>query len=234
MKDNYKNYSRGVFILMSIGIALIFPAIVFLLSGNLRWIEGWIYSLWFDVMMLTNMIYMYTKNPTLFSERLTAHGSHNQEKWDRTLLISLFVLGGLWLVAMPLDALRMDLSPLFPVGMRIIGGLLLIPAFYFIVGASIANPYLSTVVRFQSDLNQKVITTGVYNLVRHPQYLGIIILMIGGPCLLGSILGIVFGIGITIILIKRIKGEEKMLEEKLDGYVEYQKKVKYRLLPYIW
>jgi len=234
MKDSYKNYSRGMFILMSIGIAVVFPATVVLLSGNPNWIEGWIYSIWFDVMMLANMIYMYVKDPILFSERLTAHGSHNQEKWDRYLLNFLFVLGGLWLVAMPLDAQRFGLSPLFPVGIRIIGGLLLIPALYFIVGASVANPYLSTVVRFQSDLKQKVITTGVYSLVRHPQYLGIIILMIGGPCLLGSILGIIIGIGITIILIKRIKGEEKMLEEKLDGYIGYQKKMKYRLFPYIW
>jgi hypothetical protein len=75
MKDTYRNYSLGVFILMSLFVAALCPAVVILLSGNLHWLEGWFFVLWFDVMMLTNMIYMYVKNPTLFSERLTAHGS---------------------------------------------------------------------------------------------------------------------------------------------------------------
>ncbi len=233
MKGTHKNYSLGTFILMSLFVVALFPAVIVLLSGNLAWTEGWVLSIWFDVMMLSNMIYMYKKNPTLFSERLSAHES-NQKKWDRHLLTSLFILSAFWLVAMPLDAQTLGLSPRFPLFVRMIGCLLLLPTLYLLIAATIANPYLSTVVRIQTDRQQKVISTGVYGVVRHPQYLGIIMLLIGGPLLLGSIVAVIIGMCISSILILRIHGEEKMLVEELDGYIEYMQKVKYRLLPFIW
>jgi protein-S-isoprenylcysteine O-methyltransferase Ste14 len=219
---------------MSLFIVILFPAIIVLLSGNLAWTEGWILSIWFDVMMLSNMIYMYRNNPTLIAERLNVHGSQNQKKWDKYLLTSLFILAAFWFVAMPLDAQILGLSPRFPLFIKISGGLLLFPALYLLIGATIANPYLSTVVRIQSDRQQKVVSTGVYRIVRHPQYLGIIMLILGGPLLLESIMAIIIGICIATILVIRINGEEKMLIEELDGYIEYMQKVKHRLLPYIW
>jgi len=234
MKDKNQDYSLGKFILMSLFVVLLFPAVIVLLSGNLAWTEGWILSIWFDVMMLSNMIYMYKKNPSLISERLNAHGSHNQKKWDKYLLVSLFILAAFWFVAMPLDVQILGLSPHFPLLIKVIGCLLLLPALYLLIAATIANPYLSTVVRIQSDRQQKVVSTGVYNIVRHPQYLGIILVILGGPLLLESIMSIIIGMCITSILIIRIYGEEKMLIEELDGYIEYMQKVKYRLLPCIW
>lgn len=234
MKDTNQNYSLGMFILMSLFVVILFPAVIILLSGNLVWTEGWILSIWFDVMMLSNMIYMYKKNPTLISERLHVRGSHNQKKWDKYLLASLFILAAFWFVAMPLDAQILDISPRFPLLIKIIGCLLLLPALYLLIAATIANPYLSTVVRIQADRQQKVVSTGVYSIVRHPQYLGIILLILGGPLLLESIISIIIGVGIASILVIRIHGEEKMLVEELDGYIEYRQKVKYRLLPYIW
>jgi len=234
MKDTNQSYSLGKFILMSLFIVMLFPAMIVLLSGNLVWTEGWILSIWFDVMMLSNMIYMYKKNPTLISERLSASGSHNQKKWDRYLLTSLFILAAFWFVAMPLDAQILGLSPHFPLLIKIISCLLLLPALYLLIAATTANPYLSTVVRIQSDRQQKVISTGVYSIVRHPQYLGIILLILGGPLLLGSVIAIIIGVCITSIIIIRIHGEEKMLVEELYGYTEYIQKVKYRLLPGIW
>jgi protein-S-isoprenylcysteine O-methyltransferase Ste14 len=234
MRDTNKDYSLSAFILMSLFIVILFPAIIVLLSGNLAWAEGWILSIWFDVMMLSNMIYMYKKNPTLISERLNVYGSQNQKKWDKHLLASLFILAAFWFVAMPLDAQILGLSPRFPLFFKIIGCLLLFPSLSLLIGATIANPYLSTVVRIQSDRQQKVVSTGVYRIARHPQYLGIIMLIIGGPLLLESIMAIIIGICIAAILAIRINGEEKMLIEELDGYIEYMQKVKYRLLPYIW
>jgi protein-S-isoprenylcysteine O-methyltransferase Ste14 len=234
MKATNKNFSLGLFILISVFVAILFPAIIVLLSGNLAWTEGWILSIWFDVMMLSNMVYMYKKNPTLISERLNVYGSPDQKKWDKYLLTSLFILAAFWLIAMPFDVQILGLSPHFPLFIKIIGFLLLLPAMYFLVGATIANAYLSTVVRIQSDRQQKVISTGVYSFVRHPQYLGIIMLIIGSPLLLGSIIAVVLGMCIASILIIRIHGEEKMLVEELDGYIEYKQKVKYRLLPYVW
>ena len=77
-------------------------------------------------------------------------------------------------------------------------------------------------------------STGVYGFVRHPMYLGGILLFIGAPMLLGSMYGLFIGILISILLAARIIGEERMLVKELDGYADYRKKVKYRLIPFIW
>jgi protein-S-isoprenylcysteine O-methyltransferase Ste14 len=234
MNEPKEDYSPGTFILMSLFVAILFPATIILLSGDLAWTEGWILSIWFDVMMLTNMIYMYKKDPALFSERLNRHGSRNQEKWDRYLLVSLFILAALWLIAMPMEVRFHVFSQPFPLFIKIIGCLLLLPALYLLIAASIANPYLSTVVRIQSDRQQRVISAGVYGVVRHPQYLGILLLVLGGPLLTGSGLSILFGVCIGVVLVIRTRGEEQMLMEELPGYIEYMQRVKYRLLPAIW
>jgi len=227
-----KQYSLGQFLIMCLFVAVLFPLVIVGISGNVLWIEGWIFSIWFDAMMLTNMIYMYIKNPGLISERL--HGSKNQKKWDKILLGGLFGISVIWLIGMPIDSQVLKLSPDFPLVVKIIGFILLIPSFFFCIKATIDNPYLSTVVRIQSDREQKVITTGTYGFIRHPQYLGISILLLAGPLFLGSIIGFVSGLALVTILILRIFGEEKMLMEELPGYIEYMKKVKYRLLPHVW
>jgi protein-S-isoprenylcysteine O-methyltransferase Ste14 len=234
MKDTNNKYSIEKFICMSLFVIILFPAIIILLSGNLLWVEGWIFSIWCDAMMFTNMIYMYKKNPALLSERMTVYSSKNQKKWDKYLLSSLFLLSALWICSMPLDAQMFKWSPQFPFLLKAVSCIFLIPAFYLLIRATIENSYLSTVVRIQSDRQQKVISTGLYGVIRHPQYLGTALMIIGGPVLLGSITGLIIGVCIIAVLIFRIAGEEKMLIEELNGYAEYRQRVKYRMLPFIW
>ncbi len=124
---------------------------------------------------------------------------------------------------MPLDAQVFRLSPRLPLLLKISGAVLLIPSLYFLIKATLDNLFMSTVVRIQADRKQKVISSGVYHFVRLPQYLGIILLIIGGPLYLGSLISIFLGIIMSSILVGRIIGEEKMLVEELDGYREYQK-----------
>ena len=94
---------------------------------------------------------------------------------------------GLWLVVLPLDAERFQWLPVFPLWLKIAGGVVLIPALYLIERATIDNTYLSAMVRIQNERKQRVITTGVYGFVRHPLYLGCILLMFDAPLLVGSI-----------------------------------------------
>lgn len=96
------------------------------------------------------------------------------------------------------------------------------------------NTYLSPLVRIQKERGQKLISTGVYGFVRHPLYLGAIIFFLGGPLVMGSMYGLIIGVLLSLSMILRTIGEEKMLVEELEGYVEYKKKVKYRLIPHIW
>jgi protein-S-isoprenylcysteine O-methyltransferase Ste14 len=221
----------GVNLVMS---ALFFPALTLFLAGNWRWMEGWLFALWFVAMLEFNIIYLYWKDPALLAERTKAPGSGNQKPWDKYLMGAILAIALLWLIVLPLDAERFHWSPTFPPWLKIVGGVALIPAWYLIERATIDNTYLSARVRIQSERKQQVITTGVYGFVRHPLYLGCALMMFGAPCLVGSVYGLILSSLGFVLLVGRILGEEKMLVEELEGYAAYQRKVKYRLIPFVW
>lgn len=214
--------------------AVFFPALILLLAGDWSWLEGWLFGLWFDAMVLSSMIYMYRFDPALLAERSRRPGAGNQKRWDAYLLTVVYLIAIVWLVIMPLDARRFGWSPAFPVWLKVAGGVMLIPALYFIFRATAENTFLSTLVRIQTDRKQRVISTGVYGFVRHPLYLGCLLMMVGAPLLLGSLWGLIITAGGLAMLIFRIFGEERMLVNELDGYDEYKTKVKYRLVPFVW
>jgi protein-S-isoprenylcysteine O-methyltransferase Ste14 len=180
------------------------------------------------------MMYLYLKDPALLAERSKAPGSDNQKQWDKYLIIVIYLWALIWLIIMPLDAKRFGWSPLFPVWIKVLGGVALVPALYLIYQATVENTYLSTLVRIQTDRNQHVISTGVYSFVRHPLYLGCLLMTLGAPLLLGSLYGFIIGFIGVIVVVGRILGEENMLVNELEGYEEYKKKVKYRLVPFVW
>jgi hypothetical protein len=118
-------------VLISLITTLFFPAIVLLASGSWRWVEGWIFSLWFVVMVLSATIDLAIRDPGLLAERFKLR-SENQKTWDRYVLISIYMLMLAWFVIMPLDARRFRWSPEFPGWLKTFGGLILVPSLYFI------------------------------------------------------------------------------------------------------
>jgi protein-S-isoprenylcysteine O-methyltransferase Ste14 len=229
-----KKMSIGSLVGNILATALFFPALILLLAGNWGWVEGWIFALWMVVMILSTTIYLFFKDPALLAERARRPNAENQKAWDKVLILVIFVIAIAWLVIIPLDAERFQWSPEFPLWLKILGGLLLIPALYFLVKPAIDNTFLSAMVRVQSERKQRVITTGTYGFVRHPLYLGAALMMLGMPLMVGSVYGFVLSVVGTFIVAGRILGEEKMMIEELEGYEDYKKKVKYRLFPYIW
>ena len=214
--------------------ALMFPLIILGAGGNWRWVEGWLFALWFDVMVLANMTYLYVKDPALLAERRKRPGSENQKGWDAVMLSGIYVVALAWLAIVPLDAARFHWSPAFPLWLKVVGGLLLLPALYLIQRATMENTYLSTLVRIQDDRGHRVVSTGVYGFVRHPLYLGCLLMMFGAPLLVGSVAGLLISALATVGLAARILGEEQMLQTELQGYADYERKVRYRLIPYVW
>jgi protein-S-isoprenylcysteine O-methyltransferase Ste14 len=218
----------------SITTIVFFPALTLLLAGNWLWLEGWIFALWMVSMILSIYFYLYFKDPALLAERSKRPGSNNQQGWDKYVLSGIYLMAIVWLVIMPLDAQRFGWSPTFPAWLKVLGGVALIPSLYLIFRATADNTFLSTQVRIQSERKQHVISTGVYGLVRHPLYLGCVLLMLGGPLLLGSIVGLIISAIALVVLVARTIGEEKMLVNELEGYAEYKHKVRYRLIPFVW
>jgi protein-S-isoprenylcysteine O-methyltransferase Ste14 len=213
---------------------LIFPVVLLFISGNWLWVPGWIFSIWFIGLCYTTIIYLYRYDPALLEERYRQPGSDAEKGWDKYFMYILFPSFVIWFLIMPLDAQRFVWTTNFPIGLEALGLILLIGSAFFLFRSYQDNTFVSPLVRIQSERDQKVVSTGVYGFVRHPMYLGGIFLFLGAPLLLGSVYGLIVGIFLSLLFVARIMGEEKMLLEELEGYLDYKKKVKYRLIPYIW
>ncbi len=232
--ENEKNkLTAGRMILTAIYL-LIFPTLILFLSGDWLWIEGWIFNIWFIALCATTIIYLYRNDPALLAERYKQPGTANQIGWDKYVVYGLVLGFILWIVIMPLDAKRYGWSADFPLWLKTLGGIGLLLSSFLFYRSYADNTFVSSLVRIQAERKQQVVSTGVYGFVRHPMYLGGILLFIGTPLLLGSIYGVLIGVLVSFLLVARIIGEERMLVKELEGYADYRKKVKYRLIPLIW
>lgn len=225
------SFTKLIFSLLYI---LIFPNLLLWIGGNWCWTEGIIFNCWFVALCYTTIIYIYYKDPALLNERYQQVGSGNQKAWDRWVVVGLGIGFIGWIVLMPLDAVRFQWTQTFPQFVKIIGMVMLLCSSFLFFRSYKDNTFLSPLVRIQNERKQKVITTGVYGFVRHPMYLGAILMFIGAPLLMSSFVGIAMGIALVILIGARTIGEEATLENELEGYAEYKQKVRYRFFPYIW
>lgn len=213
---------------------LIFPVLIFILAGDATWPEGWVFTIWFLILCYSTILYLYRKDPALLAERYKKPGTGNQEGWDRYVVYGLVVGFISWIVIMPLDAKRFAWSPPFPLPVTTLGIAMLAGSFFLFFRSYTDNTFLSPLVRLQAERNQQVVSTGVYKFVRHPMYLGGILMFVGAPLLLGSAWGVVVGLALSVLLMARIRGEEAMLARELEGYRDYMQKARFRLVPFLW
>jgi protein-S-isoprenylcysteine O-methyltransferase Ste14 len=170
-------------------------------------------------------------NPELVRERNLPAG--RAEAWDRVVMgIYSVVLIGL-LVVCALDGGRYVWSAV-PLGVQIIGWILLVAAGALVWHVVIVNAYLSSWARIQADRGQVVVREGMYQRVRHPMYLGIMVGLLGMPLVLGSWWALIPSSVIVGLFVYRTYREDQMLVDGLAGYAEYAEKVRYGLLPSVW
>lgn len=221
-------------LLLTLFYLAFFPAMLFLLAGDWRWIEGWLFSTIFLTMSFGSLVYLYFYDPELLKERYGPPVQKDQKPWDKVLLQSFLLEFLVWYAIMPLDARHYRWSPPFPLWLRITGALLLILAMLLIFEALRENTFAAPVVKMQKERGQKVISTGMYGVIRHPMYAGAVLLFISGPLLLGSVYGLVVGFVLIVTIAARSVGEEAMLKQELEGYSDYMKKVKWRIIPFVF
>jgi protein-S-isoprenylcysteine O-methyltransferase Ste14 len=221
-------------LIFSVVYILIFPAMVLFFSGDWFWPEGWLFGIGFTSMSLYCTHYLYHKDPALLAERFKLPGEGNQKSWDKYLLCLFGLLFLTWIIIMPLDAKRYGWTTNFPLWLKVTGGVIFLAAAFFLFRAFTDNTFLSPLVRIQTERKQHVISTGVYGFVRHPMYLGAFLFFVGTSLILSSKYGLLMGLLMSLILSIRIIGEERMLINELEGYSDYMKNVKYRLIPFIW
>jgi protein-S-isoprenylcysteine O-methyltransferase Ste14 len=216
----------------TIGFFVLFALALFLPAGNMTWWAGWIFLILFFSFFLAVSGWLFRHNPGLLQERMSLTRS-DQKGWDKVLFPLLLVATVGWLVFMALDAVRFHWSHV-PIGLQVLGVVVLLISFYLLFLTFRENSYLSPVVRIQEERGQTVVSTGPYRYVRHPMYAGILVFMVGTSLLLGSAYGIIVGLIFMIVLGRRALLEERTLRQELPGYAAYMEKVKYRILPYVW
>jgi protein-S-isoprenylcysteine O-methyltransferase Ste14 len=206
---------------------MILGILIFLPAWSLHYWQGWLLMGILFVPMFVAGLVMLARNPELLRKRLNAKEQEAEQKTvvrlSGMLFIVAFVAAGLnW---------RHNWCVLPNWAVWVAAGLFL--ASYLLYAEVLReNTYLSRTIEVQQ--NQKVIDTGLYGIVRHPMYMATTILFLAMPLVLGSPISFLIMLGYIPVIVKRIKNEEKVLEEGLEGYAEYKKKVKYRILPYIW
>jgi protein-S-isoprenylcysteine O-methyltransferase Ste14 len=208
-------------------------ALLFLPAGRLAWIEAWAFIIAYGIFLALYALWGLIKDPGQLAERSYARKAKNVKGWDRVIisLYTVFLLATF--VVCGLDAGRFRWSAVPPLAEGLgWSGLALAGALIFWTLAT--NTYLSRMARIQDDREQVVITSGPYRFVRHPMYLGIIVLFACTPLALGSLWGLVPGGIICILFVVRTAKEDRMLREELAGYKEYTQRVRYRLIPRIW
>lgn len=213
--------------IFSIPFVVVFlGAMLFLPAGNFYWINGWmlIASLVFYILLI--FIYFIIKDPSTLEKR----SKLSSEKGD-ILYISLIGILFLALIMLPTLDYRFGWSQL-PFFVAWIGFAGLIISYLIVFFVMRENSFASKGIMIHEG--QKVITTGPYALVRHPMYMGSIIMCISIPLTLGSLISLIPAIFVPFVFALRLGKEEEMLLRELEGYEEYRQKVKYRLIPKIW
>lgn len=211
-------YILGVFI---IGVLLFVPA------NSFEYWNGWLFMGLLFVPMFIAGIVLMIKNPELLIKRLNVREKENEQKF--VLLFS----GLMFLFGFIISGLNYRYKWFeIPNVVVFVSSFLFIIAYILYAEVLRENIYLSRTIEVQE--NQKVIDTGLYGIVRHPMYAVTIFLFLTMPLILGSIISFVIFLIYPFIISKRISNEEKVLERELNGYKEYKKKVKYRLIPFVW
>lgn len=206
---------------------LIVSLLLFLPAGTLRYPQGWLLLGILFIPMFAAGLIMMGKNPSLLEKRLNVREQESEQKevilFSGIMFMAAFISAGIsfrfgWLM--------------LPNPVSIAAAILFLAAYALYAEVLRENTYLSRTIEVQE--NQKVIDTGLYGIVRHPMYMSTVLLFLMMPLVLGSVLSFVIMLCYIPIIAKRIRNEEEVLTTGLQGYEAYKKKVKYRLIPFVW
>ena len=206
---------------------IILGVLLFLPAGSFHYWQGWLLMGILFIPMFIAGLMMMAKNPELLRKRLNAKEKEAEQKavvaMSGLLFITTFVLAGLnW---------RFGWSVL-PEWLVWVSALLFLTSYLLYAEVMRENTYLSRTIEVQDS--QKVIDTGLYGIVRHPMYLATTVMFLAMPLVLNSPISFLIMLGYIPVIAKRIGNEEAVLEKGLEGYEDYKKKVRYKMIPFLW
>ncbi len=205
--------------------------ILFAAAGDIGWVNGWVYLGWY---LVVSFVSVMITDSSLLAERSNARRAKGQKGWDRIILGA---YGTLTPLVIPLVAAldyRFGWPPEVPLGLVVAGLAVYVLGWGIHLWAMAANRYFALVVRLQEDRGQSVATGGPYRYVRHPGYVGGILITLAAPLVLASVWALIPGVLGALLLILRTALEDETLKRELKGYAGYAECVRYRLAPRVW
>jgi protein-S-isoprenylcysteine O-methyltransferase Ste14 len=212
---------------------VVIPFLPLLISRQWDWWEAWAYAILYILGFVISRVLVARRHPDLIAERAHYMQQENTKSWDKLLSLFLGLGGILVMLVAGLDALY-NWSPPYSLLVKKISLFTLLLGYAFGSYALIENRFFSGTVRLQTERGHQVITSGPYRLVRHPGYAGALLTYLATPLFLDSSWAFLPTMFTVILMIIRTYLEDRFLQNELEGYSDYTKRVRYRLLPGVW
>ncbi|WP_326545316.1 isoprenylcysteine carboxylmethyltransferase family protein [Mycolicibacterium sp. ND9-15] len=209
---------------------VVFGLITFLVAGTFDYWQAWLFLAVFAFSACISGVYLLRTHPDALKRRMRAGPTAETRTRQKAFIAGWYLSLVSAFVISALDH-RFGWSQV-PTAICLIGNVLFALALAMVTLVVIQNSYAAAVVRVEEG--QKLVSTGLYGLVRHPMYTGNVILILGIPLALGSYWGLLVLVPAVFVLALRIRDEEKLLQDELDGYREYTQEVPHRLVPGVW
>ncbi len=231
VSSSVKPVKKGVWLMLIIVFVLPFSPL--LITRRWGWWEAWLYGGIFMLGFIVSRVLAARRHPDIIAERANFIRKDNTKPWDK-ILAPLVALGSLLIpLTAGLEALNGSLV-LFVLPVKLVAILLLLAGFSWGSYALWENRFFSGTVRIQTERGHTVVSSGPYRIMRHPGYFGSLVSFLVSPLILDSLWAFVPAIILIMTLIIRTRLEDQVLQNELEGYSEYAKKVHYRLIPGIW
>ena len=211
-------------------LTIVIGLLLFVPAWTVRYWQAWVYLSIFTGASILTTLYLMRHDPALLERRMRAGPTAERQPAQRLIMLCTSI-GFIALLVVPALDFRFGWSAV-PVGGVVVGDVLVVTGFYFISLVYRENTFTSATIEVTKD--QKVISTGPYAIVRHPMYASASMYLLGTPLALGSYWGLVVLGAMTPFLLWRLFDEERFLAKNLPGYTEYQKRVRHRLVPFVW
>jgi protein-S-isoprenylcysteine O-methyltransferase Ste14 len=211
-------------------LAVVMGLLLFIPAGTIHYWQAWVYLSIFMGASFLITLYLMKKDPALLKRRMRGGPTAEKRRTQKLIMLGASI-GFVALLVVPALDHRFQWSEI-PLSVVIVGDVLVATGFYFIFLVYKENPFTSATIEVAED--QKVISTGPYAVVRHPMYASALFYLVGTPLALGSFWGILTLVAMMPFLIWRLYDEERFLVQNLAGYTEYKKKVRHRLIPFVW
>ncbi len=209
------------------------PLLPMIISRDWRWPEAWLYALGMVLTFILSRALASRRHPDLIAERARFMEARDTKPWDKVLAPA---LGFVWILMIAVAGVeRYFQGPFgFPLAVKIISGVMIVLGYWISSWALIENRFFSGTVRIQSERGHRVVSTGPYRFVRHPGYLGGLLLYMFTPSWYDSVWAFLPALLLAVVVVVRTALEDRTLQEELPGYREFAARTRYRLLPGVW